>query len=212
MAATSDGNGIFEPGETVIVRPAWKNTGGSPFSLTGSASTFTGPPEGAMAHRFDGRLRLDRRRRDGRLRDGRQLLRPDRVCDPLPPATHWDATFTETLSDGDPAKVWTLHIGDSFTDVPTLTALLPKIETLLHNGVTTGCTATTYCPGDTVFRVQMAIFIAKGIAGGDANVPASGTGRSASPTTARPEAPLSSPTSPRPTSSASTSTTSPRRT
>ena len=36
-------------------------------------------------------------------------------------------------------------------------------------------TGTAFCPGDDVARSQMAIFIAKGIAGGGANVPSSGT-------------------------------------
>lgn len=50
-----------------------------------------------------------------------------------------------------------------------------KIEALFHNGVTTGCTPTTYCPTQVVSRGQMAIFIAKVMAGGGANVPISGT-------------------------------------
>ncbi len=78
-------------------------------------------------------------------------------------------------SSGDPAKVWTLHIGGSFTDVPASQPFYKKIETLLHNNITAGCTATAYCPDQNVPRSQMAIFIAKGIAGGGGNVPASGT-------------------------------------
>ena len=34
------------------------------------------------------------------------------------PAPHWDASFTETLNVASPAKVWTLHVGDTFSDVP----------------------------------------------------------------------------------------------
>ena len=33
-------------------------------------------------------------------------------------------------------------------DVPRSQPFYKKIETLLHNGITTGCTATQYCPGD----------------------------------------------------------------
>ena len=50
-----------------------------------------------------------------------------------------------------------------------------KIETIFHNAITVGCTATAYCPSDKVPRSQMAIFIARGIAEGGANVPDSGT-------------------------------------
>ncbi|HTO77161.1 MAG TPA: S-layer homology domain-containing protein, partial [Thermoanaerobaculia bacterium] len=42
-------------------------------------------------------------------------------------------------------------------------------------GITAGCTGTAYCPGENVPRSQMAIFIAKGMAGGGGNVPVSGT-------------------------------------
>ena len=174
--ATSNGNSIFEPGETIAVDPAWKNTSGSASALTGAASSFTGPPGASYAI-------LDASASYGSIAAGAtgtcatladcyrmtaSLLGPR-------PATHWDATFTETPSSGAPAKVWTLHLGDSFTDVPRSQPFYAKIETLLHNGVTAGCTATAYCPGDLVPRGQMAIFIAKGIAGGGANVPTSGT-------------------------------------
>ena len=38
------------------------------------------------------------------------------------PATHWDAQLQETLSAAAP-KTWTLHVGDSFTDVPRTSLL-----------------------------------------------------------------------------------------
>ena len=94
---------------------------------------------------------------------------------PTRPATHWDAMFTETLSDGDPATVRKLHIGQSFTDVPKTHTFYQFVERILHNGVTTGCTGTTYCPDDNVFRLQMAVFIARAQAGSDAAIPVSGT-------------------------------------
>jgi hypothetical protein len=99
------------------------------------------------------------------------------------------------MSSGD-SWTWELHVGNSFSDVPPPPSPPPvptppahvvshatvsgnpfyaKVETLLHNGVTGGCTPTTYCPGDPVTRGQMAIFIAKVMAGGGANVPSSGT-------------------------------------
>ena len=49
-----------------------------------------------------------------------------------------------------------------------------KIETILHNGITSGCTTTTYCPSDAVPRSQMAIFVAKAIAGPGGTIPVSG--------------------------------------
>ena len=39
----SDGNGILEPGESVIVNPSWKNVSGDPINLSGATSDYTGP-------------------------------------------------------------------------------------------------------------------------------------------------------------------------
>lgn len=39
----SDGNGVFEPGEHVVVAPSWQNGTTSPQTLAGTASNFTGP-------------------------------------------------------------------------------------------------------------------------------------------------------------------------
>jgi hypothetical protein len=66
-------------------------------------------------------------------------------------------------------------VGDSFSDVPRSQIFYKKIETMLHHGITSGCSATEYCPETAVPRDQMAIFIAKGIAGGGPNVPVSGS-------------------------------------
>ncbi len=40
---SSNLNGVLEPGERVMVAPAWKNTGAAPSALTGTASALTGP-------------------------------------------------------------------------------------------------------------------------------------------------------------------------
>ena len=72
------------------------------------------------------------------------------------------------------ARTWKLHLGDSFADVPRSQLFYKKIETVFHKGITVGCDATHYCPDAFVARDQMAIFIARAIARGGANVPASG--------------------------------------
>jgi hypothetical protein len=89
--------------------------------------------------------------------------------------THFDAHFTETLSTRE-TNVWTLHIGESFSDVPRTYPFYRKIETLLHSGVTAGCfPATQYCPAEPVTRSQMALFTGRALAGGGSNIPSSGT-------------------------------------
>jgi hypothetical protein len=50
-------------------------------------------------------------------------------------------------------------VGSSFTDVPVANPFYRFIETLLHRGVTGGCNATQYCPGQSVTREQMAVFV-----------------------------------------------------
>jgi hypothetical protein len=172
----SDGNGVFEPGERVFVRPSWKNAGGGPLNLSGTASLFSGPA-GATYTLNDsaadyGSIASGATTNCATTGNCYEMTASNPVTRPL---THWDATFTETLSDGDPVLVRKLHIGQSFTDVPKNHTFYSFVERILHNGVTTGCTGTTYCPDDTVFRLQMGIFIARAQAGGDGNVPVSGS-------------------------------------
>jgi S-layer family protein len=80
---------------------------------------------------------------------------------PTRPVTHWDATATETITpDAQGQQIrWLLHLGDSFTDVPRSSPFYRFVETLLHRGVTAGCTATDYCPNAATTREQMAVFV-----------------------------------------------------
>jgi hypothetical protein len=49
--------------------------------------------------------------------------------------------------------------GGVFTDVPAADPFCPNVEWILNRGITTGCTATTYCPTNPVTRLQMAAFL-----------------------------------------------------
>jgi hypothetical protein len=154
------GNGVLEPGETVFVLPAWRNLNGGPLSFTGVASQLAGPPGPTY-------LLVDDTATYGPLPDGAtavctgcyQVL----VVRPATrPVLHWDVTVRETL--GSPAtfgqiKAWTLHVGESFGDVPPSNPFYRFVETLLHVGVTAGCTAATYCPDGSTTREQMAVFL-----------------------------------------------------
>ena len=174
----SDGNGVLEPEESVFVEPSWKNPTASAETPTGKASAFAGPAgpdynldDDAADYGTIGAGAV----KGCHLATGNCYQMTVSTGGGARPSTHWDATFLETLTSGDPPKQWTLHVGDSFTDVPRSQPFYKRIETLLHAGITAGCTATTYCPTDPVSRGAMAIFIAKGISGGGANVPSSGT-------------------------------------
>ena len=170
LGVDASGNGVFEPGESVQVAPSWQNTGSSSVSTTGSiapldssTSSFDGP-DGASYTVVDGSASY------GSIASGQT-----RSCTAAAncyqvsvsnPATrpggqaHWDAGFTELLNNG-VRKTWLLHIGKSFTDVPTTNANYTAIETMFHTGITAGCGAATYCPANNVTRAEMAVFILK---------------------------------------------------
>jgi hypothetical protein len=49
-----------------------------------------------------------------------------------------------------------------FTDVPVTHPYFKWIQAMRGLGITTGCTAATYCPDDPVTRGQMAVFLIRG--------------------------------------------------
>jgi Bacterial Ig-like domain (group 3)/S-layer homology domain len=157
----SDGNGVLDPGETVSLVPSWTNVSGGAITAAGVLSSFGGPA-GATYDIVDSSSRY------GSIAPGTTAdcagagdCYSIRVSLAGPrPSTHWDASARETMSTGE-TKVWTLHVGGSFADVPASNLFYRPIETLLHNGITVGCTATDYCPTNDVTRGQIAIFIAR---------------------------------------------------
>lgn len=169
-------NGVFEPGESVLFAPTWKYPSGcGPVMTTGTASNLTGPsgfaygiPDtGANYGTMSAGNSNNCREKTGNCYV-LQLSNPA-----TRPATHIDVTVKETLNWG-VTKTWKLHIGRSFTDVPTTDMFYPFVERILHHGVTVGCSAASYCPSVEVRRQEMAAFIARAMAGGDSKVPASG--------------------------------------
>ena len=65
----------------------------------------------------------------------------------------------------------------AFTDVAPGSQFAGEIEALRNDGVTSGCTATTYCPEQSVSRAQMAAFVLRARCGSSysPNLPASAT-------------------------------------
>ena len=188
----SNVNGVFEPGETVQIEPTWNFFGAADVVLTGQLTNFTGPTSAAPPF-------PSYRLTDGAAGYG-TLTPPDSAdcetdtdCYRLTaetagarPAQHWDATVDEileatgfALAFGGPGydgvQTWTLHLGNSFPDVTTAHSFYAFIENLFHNGVTGGCAAGNYCPGDAVTRAQMAVFLLKASLGSD-HVPPPCTG------------------------------------
>src|SRR4029079_10853388 len=92
------------------------------------------------------------------------------------PSVHVDATVVETPSvRALDAHTWTIHIGSSFPDVAPTYLLYTYVERLVHNNVTLGNLDGTFGTNGSATRSQIAAFISRSAAGGDANVPSSGT-------------------------------------
>ena len=165
LQVDAPGNGVWEPGETVRVQPGWSNVGTGAITMTGFLTLPTGPAGATYAV-------------VNTVSDYGTIL-PSTVgtCEPVVtcasisvdsppsrPAVHWDASVLELLST-DVSRTWELHIGASFADVPTTNPFYAYIEAILHNGITGGCSATTYCPGNPALRKQMAVFVLKALLG-----------------------------------------------
>ena len=169
------GNGVLEPGETVVPQTAWVNDTTAGAAVSGTAVGFTGPPGPTYTvHDSAASYGTIPAGEMGTCIDGLDCYSIS-VSDPaVRPVPHWDARLQETLSVGVP-KTWKIHIGESFADVPTTNLFYAFIETLLHSGVTGGCAGGGYCPTSPVTRAQMAVFLLKAKFGA-AHVPPPCTG------------------------------------
>jgi len=170
---SSNLNGVLEPGETVLFAPSWTNASASTLDPAGSLSGFTGPA-GATYGITDataayGSVATAATASCTATGNCYQLT----LSNPATrPTQHWDTSVTETLSSG-ATKAWTIHVGSSFPDVPPGRWAYRFIETLYHSGITAGCGGGNYCPGQTITRWEMAVFLAAALT--DGQVPVSGT-------------------------------------
>jgi hypothetical protein len=175
QGTSSNLNGVFEPGETIQFGAAWTNVTNAGVTATGTASDFWGL-EGASYTIQDDQAAfgtvLPVTTSACQAQGNCYLLRVTEDGDR--PLTHWHAQLTETLSTG-ATKRWSLHLGGSFSDVPTPHWAYSAVESLLHSGITAGCGPRVYCPDSPVTRRQMAVFLARGLMGLDLAVPSTGT-------------------------------------
>jgi hypothetical protein len=151
------GNLVLEPTESVAISPSWFNGTAAPVLLTGTASNFTGPvgPTYTLTDFAASYGTIGTAASANCISQGNCYLVS---VTGTRPGTHWDSTFLETPTTGSP-KTWTLHVGGSFTDVPTTNPFYRFIETLLHKNVTGGCAAGLYCPANATTRQEMAAFV-----------------------------------------------------
>jgi hypothetical protein len=155
---SSDGNGVWEPGEEVAFCPSWVNHSGRPRTVFGQLAELSGPPAAYAITDGSGGYGVMADQATVSCVDGYTVSVP---APATRPATHWDAVAEERLAPDAQGQVkrWALHIGGSFADVPATSPFYRFTETLLHRGVTAGCNADHYCPGLGVTRAQMAVFV-----------------------------------------------------
>jgi hypothetical protein len=159
LTVDTPGNQVLEPGENVDVRPSWWNSNGAPLAFGGALTNITGPAGPIYAI-------TDAAGNYGAVANGARGQCTDcyavTVSNPAPrPAVHWDASAVESIlpdTQGQQQQ-WLLHVGGSFTDVPSASPFYRFIETLLHNSITGGCSPTQYCPATSTTREQMSVFV-----------------------------------------------------
>ena len=157
-AVDAGGDGVYRPNETVVVAPTWRNDNAAlPVTVTGALTNHSGPagptygiPDGAADYGMIPPLSSASCATTGDCYSVANAAAGR-------PVTHWDSTAVETARGM--IKTWTLHVGDSFSDVPPGNPFHRFVETLLHRGVTGGCAATEYCPSASTTRAQMAVFV-----------------------------------------------------
>ncbi|BAO45120.1 S-layer homology domain-containing protein [Thiolapillus brandeum] len=87
---------------------------------------------------------------------------------------HIDAfTSQRTASTATPEAC--IAYGQLFSDIPTWHNFYSWIQSIGYASIASGCTATNYCADNNVTRAQMAVFLERGMNGGDYQPPA-GTG------------------------------------
>jgi hypothetical protein len=175
LVADPAGNHVWEPGETVEVRPGWFNASGDRQTFAGTLANLSDPAGGAYTI-IDG-VGDYGGLETGQSRDCSECYHVSVDIPSSRPALHWDAAATETLTPAfqGQQKRWLLHVGSSFTDVPNASPFYRFVETLLHKGVTAGCGGTNYCPSATTTRDQMAVFVLLAKEGAGYTPPACGT-------------------------------------
>lgn len=192
---TAEANGVLEPGETeVLVKPTVLNSSGSlEDPVTGAITNFTGPQNGAadIVYTVDDDSATYGSIASGATADcgsdcyavtvtiGGSGNRPtiNTTSD-----IDWDASMEETptttvatVTAAQTPITWRVHVGNTFTDEPKTDIFYDYVERLVHNHVTFGIGGGLFQPNGKAPRNQMAAFIARAFADGDANVPASGT-------------------------------------
>ena len=153
--ASSDGNGVLEPGETIDLRPSWQNNSGGPQALAGLLSGLTGPP-GATYTMTDATGDYGPVP-DGATRACFDCYQVSVSAPAVRPRRHWDLRVRETIGNPDAGHAdRALHVGDTFSDVPRTSIYYRFIEALMHHGIDGSCSLGHFCPSNPITRAHVA--------------------------------------------------------
>jgi S-layer family protein len=157
LSIADGANAVLEVGDSFAAATVWRNVSGAAQTFQGHASDVTVPAGLSLTLFPDANY--------GTLADGAvgQCVGPcfAGTLSGQRPAGHVDVPFLETIAPDAQGQVqrWSMHVGESFSDVPRASGFYRFVETLLHRGVTGGCGGGAYCPGASTTREQMAVFL-----------------------------------------------------
>ncbi len=160
---TANGNRVIEAGEAVVLDTAWRNVNGASLTFDSAASAFTGPFGPAYTLLDDtasyGTVPSNTIRSCGVAGNCFAIS----VGSGTRPAAHWDAQFREDIQPVSlgQSKLWKLHVGDSFSDVPRTSSFYRFVETAFHTDAMFPCATGQFCPRYIVPRDQMAQYVMK---------------------------------------------------
>jgi hypothetical protein len=161
----SNGNGILEPNEGgVVLSPVFRNLGASR-SMNSTMELHSAPvgvPSWTIVYNTDPTIQYGTVASNA-LADCWTNTGSD--CGGLAvnlhpgtprPAADWDVVLRESEA-GAADRFWTVHVGQSFTDVPTSHFAYAHAEALFHHGATSGCGGGKFCPDGGVTRESLAV-------------------------------------------------------
>ena len=158
LSVDSTGNLVWDPNETVEVKPSWRNQNGASQTFGSSLADITGPAGATYAI-------TDPTADYGTVTNGATATCTDcfGVLNVIVnrPQQHIDASAVESITPDTQGqqKTWKLHVGGSFADVSGSSPFYRFIETLLHYSITGGCGGNDYCPLNSTTRDQMSVFV-----------------------------------------------------
>ena len=159
---SSNLNGVLEPGESVVVEPAWLNISAASLGLTGTASLFEGPPAGGTTYTI-----VDGAADYGTLAAGTSgdCFAATQDCYELAvsgprPVPHWDAIFAESLSVDPGQDLDSAHRRELWRRADP-ERLLPAHREHLPSRRHDRLQRHRLLPEEPALRKQMAVFVLK---------------------------------------------------